>query len=131
MPYLLQKNVIVDGPSKAVIHLIITSDGSGELVNAPLIDTRNDIYPIGRPTETTLTQLWWSNSYFDATLLKEDTVPVPIWVMTVNGQYADFRSFGGIKVPVDLDGNGNILISTLGFGPAGSMGSLVIELKKN
>ncbi len=132
MPVNIQKTVIVDGPQKAVVHFFLKSDGSGELNNELLLDATNDIYPLGVKTETTITQIWWNFSYFDAYLSRADTVPVPIWALNVGSEaHIDFRSFGGLKPPVDLDGSGNILITTAGFAPAGSFGSIVIELKKD
>lgn len=132
MPAEILQNVIVDGPRHAVVHVTIVSDGSGELNLTKIIDSKNDIYPKGQPTQSTITQIWWGQSYFDAALYRNDTVPVLIWAMPVGSDsHVDFRSFGGIKVPVDMDGNGDILLTTFGFTPSTSVGTYVIELKKD
>lgn len=133
MPLNIQKTVLVDGPRHAVVHLVLTCDRSSpDLVNAPLIDTKNDIYPIGQATQSTITQLWWGHNAFDAVLSRNDTVPVPIWLLAAGvDSHVDFRAFGGIKVPIDMDGNGDILISTIGFTTAGQIGTYIVELRKD
>jgi hypothetical protein len=132
MPAEIIKNVLIDGPRHAVVHFTIVSDGSGELVQTKILDSKYDIYPVGQPTQVTITQLWWGQSYFDSALYRYDTVPVLIWAMPVGSDsHVDFRSFGGIKVPVDMEGNGDLLLSTFGFTANTSVGTYVIELKKD
>jgi hypothetical protein len=133
MPNTVNQTVFLDGSKLATVHLYIESDGvSGEMANQLVIDMKNDIQPIGSPTQATIQQIWWGQSYYDARLSFQDTVPVPFWVLPVGSDsHVDFRSIGGLKVPVDLDGNANILLTTVGFAPAGSWGSYIIQLKKS
>ncbi len=132
MPNLITKNVLIDGPQKAVVAINIEADGSGELTLEKIIDMTNDVFPIGRPTDSTITQIWWGNSYFDAFLYTNDLVPQLLFVLPVGSEaHIDFRSFGGVKVQKTIDGNGDLLMTTSGFAPAGSKGSFIIEFKKN
>jgi hypothetical protein len=132
----IQSTVISDGQRIAVVHIVITQDGSpsGEMVNTKIFDFADLPTPAAwmQNGQVTINQLWWGQSYFDSVLLREDTVPVPIWVMPVGSDsHVDFRSFGGIKVPVSMEGTGNLLLSTYGYAPLSSTGSYVIEFKKN
>ncbi len=136
MPNTVAQTVLQDGTKLSTVHLFITSDGvEGEFTNKVVIDIKNDVFPVTNsiafPPQATILQIWWAQSYFDAFLSLSDTVPVPLWVLPVamNG-YVDFRSIGGLKVPVSIDGTNNLLLTTAGFSPVGSVGSYVIQFKK-
>ncbi len=132
MPVLIQKYTNIDGPRTAVIQVTIESDGSGELNLEKIIDATFDMYPIGRPTDTTIQQVWWGQSYFDSFLYTNDLVPQLLWVLPVgNDAHIDFRSIGGLKIKKTIDGNGDILMTTAGFAPLGSKGSYIFEIKKD
>lgn len=135
MPNTVTQTVLVDGPKRAHVHIFVRSDGNeGEFVNKKIIDVLNDVTlpDSGIIKNITLEQVWYSQSFFDGLLSVDDTVPVDVWVLPVGSDsHIDFRSFGGIKVPVDLDGQGNILLSTNGFAPANSWGSYVIQFRKD
>ncbi len=133
MPVLIQKYPIVDGPRSAVFQVTIENDGvSGELNLEKIVDATLDIYPKGKPTDTTIMQIWWGQSYYDSFLYTNDLVPQLLWVLPVgNDAHIDFRSFGGLKVQKTIDGNGDLLLTTAGFAPAGSKGTYIFEIKKD
>lgn len=125
--------VIIDGPRVAVVRFVIQGDvaGSNDLTNTLILDTKNDIYPIGQPTQTTVQQIWWNFNGFDGYVSKQDTVPSIIWALNQgSGNHVDFRCFGSIKAPVDMDGNGDFLLTTSGLTGT-TVGTMVIELRKD
>lgn len=127
------KQVIVDGLRSAVVRFVIQGDTTGpnDLNNQLILDTREDIFPIGVPTQTTVQRIWWNFNGFEGYIMKQDTVPPIIWAMNPgSGNKMDFRAFGGIKAEQTLDGNGDILLTTKGLTDT-SVGTLVIELTKN
>ena len=133
MPNIVNQKVFVDGPRRAIVHLYLESDGvSGEMKDQLVINTRTDIVPVGQVTPVTIDQIWWSLSYFDARISIGDVPNAPFWVLPVGGGgHADFRGFGGIKLPQSLDGTGMVLLSTNGFAPKDSWGSIILALKKD
>lgn len=127
------QTVLIDGPRQAYVHVVIQGDTNGpvELNNQKILDTTNDIRPLGIPTQSTISRIWWNFNSFEAYLSKFDMSPPIIWALNYgSGNKMDFRSFGGIKVPVSMDGNGDILLSTNGLA-VGAVGTLVVELKKD
>lgn len=129
---LITKTVQVDGPRQAVVLITVEADSASEMNLEKILDAKDDIYPLGVKTDTTINQIWWGNSYFDAFLYTDEPAPQLLWVLAVGSDaHIDFRSFGGLKIPKSLDGSGNLLMSTAGFATVGSKGSMVIELKKD
>lgn len=129
----VNKTVLVDGPRIAVVHIVIqgTALGTNDVTNELILDTKNDIYPLGTPTVSTIMRVWWNFNSFEGYLSKQDMAPPVIWSMNAgSSNKIDFRSFGGIKVPVSLDGSGNILLTTKGLTDY-AVGTMVIELKKD
>ena len=132
MPNTVTQTILVDGPRHAVVHFYFESDGSGEFANEKILDGKTDLTPIDSPTQLTIEEIWWGNSFYDAKLSTEDLNPNQLWVLPVGvGAHVDFRCFGGIKVPQTLDGTGNLLLSTNGFAPVGSWGTMVVKLRKD
>ena len=125
------KTLLSDGPSKAILSVYLESDGvEGELNNYLLLDPLVDlIQPVD---QMSVLQIWYSFSWFDALLTFDDLVDFPSWVLTRDTKnYFDFRYFGGLKDRSGIDHTGKLFLTTNGFAPAGSLGTLVIELKKN
>jgi len=136
------KTVIANGSKSIIIHVYMESDGNeGELDNYVLIDPETD-YPegvSGKDVRPIVNQVWHSFSWFDALLSFDDLVPAPSWNLARDGdQYTDLRYFGGLKdryvIPKDKessDRTGKVLITTTDFAPLGSIGTMIIELKKS
>ena len=140
------KTALLNGSKFLALHVYLESDGNeGELTNYVLVDpivdypelysgvlTYKDIKPI-------VSQVWYSFSWFDALLSFDDLIPAPSWNLTRDtSNYVDFRYFGGIsdryvdpKTKLGSDRTGKVLITTNGFAPLGSIGTMVIELRKN
>ena len=126
---------LVEGESMLLVRVDLLSDGSGELVNQVIISPSDLIpaRPNNRPTFR-IYQLWYGLVWFDAVLGFGTLQPMAVWTIARDcDSHNDFRSFGGIldyaTVPPS-DENGKLWISTNGFAPAGSQGTIVIELRK-
>ena len=126
--------LLMDGPRNAVVHVAIVGDGSGDLVDAVLLDPATSFDPElpARPT-LTIERILGDLAGFDGLLefdhLVSDTFA---WSMTGDQTFcADFTPFGGIKdrSPV-LDGTGKLTLTTSGLG-AGEKGSLLIHVRKD
>lgn len=124
------KTLLSDGTNKSVFSFYLESDGvEGELTNYILIDPVNDFLTM--PDKLTIRQIWYGFSWFDALLSFDDLVPYPSWELTRDsGGYFDFRYFGGIVDRSGLDHSGKLFITTNGFAPAGSIGTLIVEVLK-
>lgn len=141
----ITRTLLVNGARSMLLHVYLESDGvTGELKNYVLVDPTvyDGVFTdkIIRPDmKLTVTQIWHSLGWFDALLSFDDLVPAPSWVCTRDScNHIDFRHFGGIAqryVDPDTakatDRTGKILLSTNGFAPAGSMGTLIIEIRKS
>lgn len=126
------KRLITDGPKKAMLSVYLQSDGvEGELTNFVILDPKVDFTQQTINTMSVL-QVWYSFSWFDTLLSFDDLVPPSCWLLARDtGNYADFRYFGGLKDQSGIDQSGKLLITTSGFAPIGSIGTLIIELKKD
>ena len=139
------KTVIQNGTKSLILHVYLESDGTyGELTNYVLVDPQVDYPEFAEGKERlnvrpVVSQIWYSFSWFDALLSFDDLVPAPSWNLPRDAcNYVDFRYFGGIsdrfldpKTKAGSDRTGKILISTRGFSPLGSIGTMVLELRKN
>lgn len=127
--------ILDEGPSNLVLHAFFSSDGyEGELVNSILLTPAMLTPPLSVKPHLIIMQVWYSMVWFDITLSWGDTVPRPFLTLARDTKtHGDFRHFGGYpdKATTPLAGqNGNLLLSTNGFQPAGSQGSLTIEFLK-
>lgn len=140
------KTWLVDGSKKAVLHVYLESDGvEGELNNCVLIDPQTDVLNNGFPSgplppdsdglglgKMSILQVWHGTSWFDMLLSFDGPTPLNVVVLARDADtYKDFRYFGGLTDRVGLDRTGKLLLTTVGFAPAGSIGSLVIEVMKD
>ena len=123
-----------DGPRNAIFHVALQGDGTGDLVDAVLIDpaTSFDV-PLPPVPALRIERLMYDLTGFDAMLefdyLASDT---PIWTMTGDGGTEfDFSHFGGLtdRSP-DLDGSGKLLLTTSGLD-LGSLGTLIVMANKS
>lgn len=128
---------VVEGDSNLVLRVNLQSDGSGELVNYPLLSP-SDLNPPRQNNAPAfrITQLWWGLVWFDVTFSTGTLSPVDLWTIARDSQaHVDFRSFGGLvdqnvySSPPVVD-DGVLLLSTNGFAVPGSRGSIVIRLSK-
>jgi hypothetical protein len=140
------KTIINNGSKSIVFFVYMESDGNeGELVNYPIIDPAKDYVDENgnqlagsKDIRPVVTQVWHSFSWFDALLSFDALTPAPSWFLARDASnYVDLRYFGGLKerftIPQDKfssDRTGKLLITTSGFAPLGSMGTMVIELRK-
>ncbi len=141
----INKTVMQNGVKSFLVHFSFESDGQeGELSQYVLVDPVNDYEFMNVGKERTLvrpviSQVWYSQAWYDSVLYFDSLVPIHSWTLSRDGAgYYDFRYFGGISdrytPPQDQfssDRTGKILISTNGFAPLGSMGALVLEIRKN
>lgn len=128
---------VVEGESLLVIRVNLLSDGSGELVNVPFLSPSDLVPPRAnnRPTFR-IAQLWYGLVWFDVTIGAGTLQPVPIWTIARDcDSHVDFRSFGGLldqnvySSPPN-DDNGVLTITTNGFAPVGSQGTITLSLVK-
>lgn len=140
------KTVMQNGTKSIIFHVYLESDGNeGELINYALIDPAVDYVdrngnPLGGAEDIRpiVNQIWHSFSWFDGLLSFDDLVPAPSWLLARDGDnYTDLRYFRGLKDrfvdPKDKassDRTGKVLLTTSGFAPEGSVGTMVIELLK-
>lgn len=150
MSNIVKKTVLQNGTKSIIAHYYFESDGvEGELINRVLIDMQNptdeprinfDTFPYDPNVRLTLSQAWWSFAWFDGVLGYTDPtmIAAPFWVLPRDSSnYMDFRYFGGI-IDRTISGIGQqdqpwsgVSISTNGFAPLGSSGTLVLEFRKN
>ena len=130
----ITRTILNEGPSKITIHLSLLSDGTqGELVDYNILDPTADFTPqLTRDDQLTLLCAWWGTSWFDVVLKFDALVPEPKWTFPRDcSNYIDFRSFGGLKDASGTDHTGKVLITTNGFEPLGSQGTMIFEFRKN
>lgn len=125
------KTKLNDGPSKIILSVFMQSDGvEGELTDYVLLDPQEDCTPPA--DQLSILQVWYSFSWFDALLSFDDLVDFPSWNLTRDTDgYFDFRYFSGIKDRSGIDHTGKLLISTRDFAPLDTIGTMIIELRKN
>jgi hypothetical protein len=129
----ITKRVISEGSNKLVVSITIEGDGEGELANYPVLDPTVDFTPnLESYHQVSIMQVWFSSVWFDVSLGFDALVPTKSWVLARDaGNYHDFRYFGGLKDFSGTDHNGKLLLNTNGFDTPGSVGTIVLELKKN
>ena len=135
------KTILQNGSKNFIMHIYMESDGiQGEFDNYPILDPSAD-YPEdlkSRNPRPVVRQIWHSFGWFDGLLKFDDLVPAPSWFLQRDGSnYSDFRYFGGLKERYEFPDNkdssertGKVLLSTKGFAPLGSVGTMVIEIWK-
>jgi len=128
---------IVEGNSSLVLKIDLVSDGSGELINFPILSP-SDLSPIKRNNKPTfiLNQAWYGLVWFDVLLQSGTLTPTPIWTFARDSSsHIDFRSFGGLPdrnvyIVPPVNDNGILTISTNGFTKTNYQGTLILELRK-
>jgi hypothetical protein len=128
------RRFLSNGPSKAVVHVLIESDGTdGELSNYVLLDPVVDFNPtLESYVQMSVMQVWYSAVWFDTIIGFNAVTPSKSWVCARDTHnYHDFRYFGGLRDGSSVDHDGKLLLSTNGLIVPGSVGTLILELKKN
>jgi hypothetical protein len=127
----IDRRIVSEGSKKITIYVYLEGDGSGELTNYNILEPGVDFTPIDSKVKPSILQLWYGLAWFDVSFSFDDTTPVPAWIVSRDTDaYQDFRYFGGIKDYSGLD-PAKLLISTNGFAQPGSVGTLVIEIRKD
>lgn len=121
---------MIDGPRHAIFHIYLESEGTeGELKNYVVVDPEVDFGIKSLPIS--ITQVWSSLIWFDASLSFDALEPYPGWTLARDtGNHVDFRHFGGIKDRTDAERTGKIYLTTNGFEDVGSRGTIILEVKK-
>lgn len=128
---------VVEGSSHLVIRINLLSDGSGELINYPILSP-SDLKPPRKNNKPTfrIMQAWYGLVWFDVTVYAGTLVPVTLWTFARDcDSHIDFRSFGGVldqnvySVPPS-DDSGILNITTNGFAQLNSQGTIVLELRE-
>ena len=122
---------LLDGPRNLIYHVYIESDGaSGDIDEFVLVDPSNE--NMGSNTNFTIEDITWSFNGFAGKLSFEFLIDHTLmWVMGAEGNYADFKKYGGLKDRGDpADATGKILFSTMGLAAEGDEGSFIVNLRK-
>ena len=139
------RTLLNNGSKTMLLHVYLESKGfEGELDKFVLADPElyDSVFTprIIQPNmKLTLLQVWYSFNWFDGLISFDDVSPVPCWSLPRDASnYADFRYFGGLahrlpepQTSTSTDRTGKILLSTNGFAPLGSIGTMVLEIKKS
>lgn len=139
------RTILNNGSKTLLLHVYLESNGSdGELDKYVLADPElyDSVFTnriIQRNMKLTLTQVWYSFNWFDGLISFDQLNPVPCWLLPRDASnYADFRYFGGLAHRVVdpqtnqvNDRTGKLLLSTSGFAPLGSTGTMVLEIRKS
>lgn len=127
---------VVEGDSHLVARFDFLSDGvTGEL-DKYVILSPSDLIPPRKNNATAfrIVQVWYGLARFDIVFGYGTLTPRPCWTLARDcDSHTDFRCFGGIMdyataPPSDVDGK--LWVTTIGFAPVGSSGTVVLELRK-
>ena len=127
---------VAEGDSHLIKRIDFLSDGVGGELEHYVVISPTDLNP-SRPNTATafrIMQIWSGLVYFDVTFGFGTLAPRQCWTTTRDhAAHVDFRCFGGLMdyataPPSDVDGK--LWISTNGFAPVGSRGTVVLELRK-
>ena len=129
---------LVEGSNSVIIKVdLLNNDNTVELENKVFFSP-SDVSPAlpNNKPAFRIMQAWYDSSSFDITIKSNAVTPFTYWTFAkTTTNHIDFRSFGGVTDP-NTHANppntapGALTISTKGFGPEGSAGSFILELKK-
>ena len=129
---------LVEGPSVVVVKVdLLNNDNTVELEDLVFFSPSdlNPPLPNSKPAFRIM-QVWYDVSSFDFTIKSGSVTPFTFWTFAKYAQnHIDFRSFGGLTDPTThavppADVSGKLTIATKGFSPAGSVGSIILEIRK-
>lgn len=150
MANIINTTILSEGTQKAVLQFYFESDGTdGEFVNQVLFNPSTDFNVLAnntrqqvtdpstgimtvKPVQMTILQMWAETSWFDIILgFSGATGVTNQWIIARDAEvYRDLRYFAGVKDRT-TDPDGKLVISTKDFAPQGSVGILVMEVRKN
>ncbi len=121
------QKVVYDGPRNVTVRLTGLGDGAGQETNVVKVDVSELSQPAGR---VKLEELIYDVAY-GVVKLSWANEPAPVDFLLLDGaDKMDFRSHGGLNNETDVEsGNGDILLSTIGFEQNSSY-SLILKLAK-
>lgn len=118
-----------DGPKRAIVHVHLKADGTGELTDQVIVDV-STFNPA--PSKVTIEKMWYSFVGFDGVLEFDATADTVAWkIQQGTDIHQDFTCFGGIKDDSGAGSTGDIVLTTAGFTAATDEGTLVIQVRKN
>lgn len=120
---------VIDGPSRAVIHVYMAYVDTSENTDTVVVDA-SDLS--GAPSKLTVSRVSGNLRGYTAILEFDATADVP-FLSLPGDDYFDycFEHFSGLKDNSGSGSTGDITISTTGFSASGDAGWLVIEVKKH
>ena len=121
-----------DGDRHVIVQVFMQADGSGDESGHVLIDPYEDLSPsLPRKPVFAIQEIWYDVDGFNMTLSFGGLVDVPVWTLSQgSGNHVRFDRFGGLVDRNGEDGDGKLLLSTVGFDAVGKQGSMVIKLRK-
>lgn len=121
-----------DGDRNVLVHVFLQADGSGDESGFILIDPHEDLSPtLPRKPVFAIQEIWYDVDGFNMVLSFGGLVDVPAWTLSQGASnHVRFDRFGGLVDRSGADGNGKLLLSTVGFDAQGKQGSMVIKLRK-
>ena len=128
---------IVEGHSHLLLRVDLLSDGTGELSDYVILSPSDLVPPRQNDFAAfRLMQVWYAMAKFNLTIKVGTVTPSVLWTLAADcDSHTDFRSFGGLIDPLvytnpQADTDGKLTLTSSGFAPAGSAGTLVFELRK-
>ena len=130
---------VVEGESHLVLRINMLSNGVEGELNDYAVLTPDMLKPARKANKPAfrIMQIWYGLVWYDVTFRCNGVEPSTLWTLARDcDSHTDFRSFGGLidggvyDHPPVGDFYGTLMMSTNGFGPAGSQGSIVLELRK-
>src|SRR6185503_3989170 len=120
------------GDRHVIVQVFIQADGSGDESGHVLIDPYEDLSPsLPRKPVFAIQEIWYDLDGFNMTLSFGGLVDTPVWTLSQgSGNSICFDCFGGLVDRNGDDGDGKLLLSTVGFNTVGKQGSMVIKLRK-
>jgi adhesin HecA-like repeat protein len=123
-----QRTLLGSGSDKTIVRLInIVSDGSEE-TDLVIYDNSTLVADV---TKGRLVEIWASGSSCQVLLEWDQTTDSPVFTLDpANGNYWDFRSFGGIDNPAGTGATGDLLLTTTNLD-AGDVLTIIIKIAQN
>lgn len=121
-----------DGDRNVIVQVFLRADGSGDEDGYVVIDPRDDLSP-SRPQKPTfaIQEIWYDLDGFNMALSFDGLTEAPVWTLSQGASnHLRFDRFGGLVDRSGVDGNGKLLLSTVGFDTEGKQGSIVLKLRK-